>query len=534
MDKSLEESLWKSGGSSHTPQNLPKHFSGDGKTLQGSSQNAGSSTARSSYFDGTPSRHSELRPTQDDNEETRSLWDSGAMTSYGSIVASPPSRFVPIGPPVLELPDPAISPSIDTFPRHNRAWRNSKLAQDATPPIRRIASQSGDAYEVGRTHTPSKLSATLLPKKRNIFNPRRTFSTPGGSSLPQKSPFLRRVLSSAGKESPRSPDVQLEAYREFDLCQAQFFNFLDTEFDKIDSFYRMKEAEATERLRLLREQLHEMRDRRVEEMTAVQHAKEQAQRERQREHVASVISQHDHSADDGNGISHPPGLKWMKPIEQVLGVGKHRLGKNTKALQHMDTPSSPSAHPSNEPAGTDSWRDFTRRPHHEDDVPYRVAKRKLKLALQEFYRGLELLKSFSLLNRTAFRKINKKYDKAVKARPTGRYMSEKVNKAWFVQSEVLDGHIVMVEDLYARYFERGNHKIAIGKLRSRHIRDENYNGNVFRNGLLLAAGLVFGIQGIVYGANLLSDPDPIIKLNTSYLFQVRYLLESCNSACLPR
>lgn len=451
------------------------------------------------------------------------------MTNYGSIIASPPSRSTKVGPPALELPDPALSPSVDSFPRHNRAWRNSRLARNdphATPPVRRAASTAGDAYEVGRTHTPSKLNATLLPKHRNLFKPRRTISTPEGASVPHRSPFLTRMFSNTGSRSPQSPDVHLEAYKEFDLRQAQFFNFLDSELNKIESFYKMKEVEATERLKLLREQLHEMRDRRLEEVLAAQNAKELARREQQR--IAAAGDQSVPNGDeDTNGKLNPLAQKWIKPLEQAFSVGKSRFGMNTKALEQAGSPPGLSPRHVVEHHHTDSWRDFTRRrAHHEDEVPYRVAKKKLKLALQEFYRGLELLKSYALLNRTAFRKINKKYDKAVKARPTGRYISEKVNKAWFVQSEVLDGHIVAVEDLYARYFERGNHKIAVGKLRSKSHREEYYNGNVFRNGILLAAGAVFGIQGAVYGAEHLRDPDPVVRVNTSYLLQVWWLLRS--------
>ncbi|KAK4691306.1 xenotropic and polytropic retrovirus receptor 1, partial [Lecanoromycetidae sp. Uapishka_2] len=454
--------------------------------------------------------------------ESETLWDSGAMTNYGSIVFSPPTRNPRMGPPSLELPDPALSPNEENFPRHNRAWRASRFNPfpHTTPPSQRIDAKPGNAYEVGKPTNPPKLdSSHLLPKSRNLFKPRRTASTPDRGLASSRPSRLRRIFSTAGLESPQVNDVPMEAYKEYDLRNAQYFTFLDNELEKIEAFYKMKEAQAGKRLQVLRQQLHEMRDRRLEEIRTEQLAKERAERDQERRASGQPVSQANRKNGELNK-SISTALKWMQPIENAVRIGPSRIGKVTKSLQQYGSPSGPEAHnppTSNRP---DSWRDFARRPTHPDEVPYRAAKRKLKLALQEFYRGLELLKSYALLNRTAFRKINKKYDKAIKARPTGRYMSEKVNKAWFVQSEVLEGQIVAVEDLYARYFERGNHKVAVGKLRSKSAKAGDFSGSVFRNGLLLAGGLVFGIEGIVYGAKHLVDPNPAVNTDASYLLQI--------------
>jgi hypothetical protein len=457
--------------------------------------------------------------------ESDSLWGSGAATNYGSIIPTPPFNVPPMGPPSLELPDPALSPNEEQFPRHNRAWRHSRFNPNPhmTPPTtNRLDPHTRDAYTVGTVHTPLTTSQ-LSPKQRNIFKPRRTFSTPGGSTAPLRPSRLRRIFSAAAGDSPHIGDVPLEAYKEYDIRQAEYFTFLDKELDKVESFYKMKEAENSVRLQLLRQQLHEMRDRRLEEVRAEQIAKEAAERARLEDERLATRNGAEHS-NGGHKRSVSSALKWIQPIENVIGARNTRIGKVTKSLQQWGSPRGPQAQHSSgvNPPNTDrpeGWRDFSRRPT-QDDVPYRSAKRKLKLALQEFYRGLELLKSYVFLNRTAFRKINKKYDKAIKARPTGRYMSEKVNKAWFVQSEILEGQIVAVEDLYARYFERGNHKIAVGKLRSKSAKAGDFSGSIFRNGLLLAAGLVFGLQGLVYGAEMLNDPNVIVRTHTSYLLQV--------------
>lgn len=278
--------------------------------------------------------------------------------------------------------------------------------------------------------------------------------------------------------------------------ERELFGFLDRELDKVETFYKQKEDQAGKRLVELREQLHEMRNRRIEEITELKRRKEQS-------------NGHSHTEEDSDNAKRVS-TGWMEPLKDKL----FKPGPNSKALAKMSrTPVMAPGHSAPEN------RDYTRRPV-DHDVPYRTAKRKLKLALQEFYRGLELLKSYALLNRTAFRKLNKKYDKAVNARPPYRYMNEKVNKAWFVNSDVLDGHINTVEDLYARYFEKGNHKIAAGKLRS-FTKKADQSASSFRSGLLVGVGAVFAVQGLAFGADLLLHaPDPVMRLNTGYLLQI--------------
>jgi hypothetical protein len=78
-----------------------------------------------------------------------------------------------------------------------------------------------------------------------------------------------------------------------------------------------------------------------------------------------------------------------------------------------------------------------------------------------------------------------------------------------------------VEDLYARYFEKGNHKIAAGKLRNLQKRSGDSSDSTFRSGLLIGIGAVFAAQGLIYGTEfLINGDDPEIAQQTSYLLQL--------------
>ncbi|KAK8238763.1 putative signal transduction protein Syg1 [Phyllosticta capitalensis] len=399
------------------------------------------------------------------------------LTRYGSILGSPPLRSRGDQLSSLALPDPAMDP--DT-PEAAPKRRGSSASPPSAP----------KRYMPPRQHSSSAIPPPRANSSGNfkgIFQPKKSYISPvtEGSRVQ-----LKKVLSLGTTAVVQDADVPLEAYKDIHTRQQEFFQFLDQELEKIESFYREKEDEATKRLVLLREQLHSMRDRRLEEITASR--SHRAVDHRQRAAAAALVGPHlDNSSESESKI-------WSNPLDAVVQAAKKLPDK----IAHSRTPSkaSNSIADLGTPRQFHDRRDYTRR-QEPATVPYRTAKRKLKVALQEYYRGLELLKSYALLNRTAFRKINKKYDKTVNARPAMRYMNEKVNQAWFVKSDVIENYIHATEDLYARYFYSGNHKVAIGKLRVKSARAGDYTDSTFRNGVFLATGAVFGLQGLVQASS---------------------------------
>lgn len=419
---------------------------------------------------------------------------SGNVGSYGSILATPPQQAQGSDTASFELPDPALDPDEDYLPSEDGSGRNQEL-RTPSPVMARRATFGAPPTSAPTDASPNQLpSIARQPTAQSLREPNLTKSP----SAKRTSQLLRRVFSGTEVETIDKARSGVDAALEVEKRQDEFFAFLDGELHKIDAFYLMKEQEATERLRVLRQQLHVMRDQRIHQFL-------ESERNDGR---GSSDSQH-----KPNGFGRLSGARLKDTL-----TGKPRFGKNSQALAEMATPGMSAR----DREFISNRRDFMRRQEPpNNDVSYRSAKRKLKHALQEFYRGIELLKGYAYLNRTAFRKINKKYDKAVNARPPLRYMSERVNKAAFVQSEVIESLMVSVEDLYARYFERGNRKIAASKLRHTIRKSGDYSPSTFRAGLFLMAGTLFAIQALVYAAQHLHHSDVRVHVWTSYLMQVR-------------
>jgi xenotropic and polytropic retrovirus receptor 1 len=427
--------------------------------------------------DGSPQEDTPLQPAR--------------SARYGSIIGSPPNE--PARLPSLDLPDPALP-----------SRQQTDLSTTLPPPAQTTKPDNQSPYHVGGNARKDSLAQRMFKRRQHGSQP--PGNNPGTVRAVSQS-RLRRMFRPAPSRTPTGNDIQMEAYEKLDARQDEFFSFLDKELKKIEDFYKFKEEEANDRLRVIRQQLHELRDHRLEEVRSLENQTQSADQN----NPDGYADKHKGSLSKVNDY----GAAAFKPFGDFVS-GKSKIGRVTKSLQQHTSPQMQVNGHDNGRASQEGHADFVRRQH----VPsYRMAKRRLKMAMQEYYRGLELLKSYSLLNQTAFRKINKKYDKAINARPPLRYYSEYVLEAYFVKSDVVSSHMVTVEDLYSRYFEKGNHKVAVRKLRS-NLKAGDFSGVSFRNGLWLSAGAVLGIAGVVEGFKLLYRSEGAKATQTSYLLQL--------------
>jgi hypothetical protein len=461
-----------------------------------------------SHNDHRPASSDPANATYSDNNSN----NTRGLTRYGSIIGSPPrdsSRSLRgRGPPSLDLPGPALRTQSQKSSSNLRLEVSSDDVGKSERKKRKDGKKSPSPGATGRKNTITHRTP-LSMRHRSIFHPIRINSSPHiNASSGTHRPLVKRLFSLGAVNTPQPGEFPMAAYKDVDVRQGEFFNFLDLELEKVEDFYKSKEDDATKRLDVLRQQLHIMRDRRVEDILQAR--------------AHSVSLKHPHDGENGKDEGRN-GSIVSKAVDKLDGAFERarqgNIGRRSKALETLTTGGPIMSNDDDETQ--ENWnRDYVRKIKHSN-VPYHTARRKLKLAIQEYYRGLELLKSYALLNQKAFRKINKKYDKAVNARPSLRYMNEKVNTAYFVTSDVVDGHIRMVEDLYARYFEGGNHKVAAGKLRAKTSKSADYTSVVFRNGLYLATGLVFAVEGLVYAGQIIEGSDDgLLRTNASFLLQV--------------
>lgn len=152
-------------------------------------------------------------------------------------------------------------------------------------------------------------------------------------------------------------------------------------------------------------------------------------------------------------------------------------------------------------------RDYVRK-HQSFGVPFLFARKQLKEAMLEHYRSLILLRSYKVLNRTAFRKITKKFDKLTNSNISGDYMKMLDKETYFLTSDILDNLIFQTEELFISFFdpESTDRKQSLEKLKSiayalnnNEMRLSSYYLEFFTSGLFLGFSIPLFVLGIYTG-----------------------------------
>ncbi|KAH3688429.1 hypothetical protein WICPIJ_000568 [Wickerhamomyces pijperi] len=364
----------------------------------------------------------------------------------------------------FELPPPALDPLDEGVVMSSAVSQHSRnvVADDHTPLLSSVSRQN-------RSLSYNSSSENLIAHKRSL---RGAPHTAAAAAAPPPSVDLAATASIYGTSTfgdLASPDyddeddddedgeitaIALENFNK--TAYDEFVQWLDKELFKINSFYQDKENRTVERFLLIQDQLFMLKE--------------------EREELKRKLG-----ADS----------KGKSTTKKGITTHERTLRAKVSQVNKLELPSLPNFNvfkkQKEAPTSQDSHNkgDYEVRP--KQHVPYFTARRQLKLALQEFYRELELLRSYRMLNRTGFRKLLKKCDKRTESHLLTTYM-EKVNHSYFCTSDILENLIPKVEDLYSAYFENGNRKIAVEKLRS-DLSHETFYGPLFLSGLFVGIGL---------------------------------------------
>jgi hypothetical protein len=194
---------------------------------------------------------------------------------------------------------------------------------------------------------------------------------------------------------------------QFNDAELNFLYWLDMEIKKIDHFYREKENVAGQRYKHISEQLEALRQ--LEDNHLMNESK----------------SYRDISTPEPRG--HEGRFNFRSTCQSWINGIRASFDNLSSAMPDADHERR-AKHP-----------ELMARPITTNTgyVEYRVARRRLKHAILEFYRGMELLKEYRLLNRTGLEKILKKFDKTSGRKISGKY-AEKLKSMHLEKSDELE------------------------------------------------------------------------------------------------
>ncbi|KAI5816413.1 SPX domain-containing protein [Pyronema omphalodes] len=314
----------------------------------------------------------------------------------------------------------------------------------------------------------SQLSVMSTPIKRSK-EPRPTswVSTASGttSSNFTPPPLMKRVtemFQNQRNASPRLKKMKTQIIRDMTYAQAsaekEFTTWVDGELEKVERFYKEREDEAVKRFRALEEQLVIMQEKAG------------------RGSYTNILMDTFRGRDSGLNNS------------SYFSLGKQDSEASGAAVIGYDN-----LHELFRTPGEEGRMDYQRSNKYRKPINKPVDKavrRSLKYACFEYYRRLEALRSYVVVNKEGFRKILKKFDKASGSGLQGRYMNTRVAKSYFGGTDnKMDALLNATEILVAKFFYANDRRKAAAKLRTKSNKS-NCNASLLRSGIYLGASVI--------------------------------------------
>lgn len=253
-------------------------------------------------------------------------------------------------------------------------------------------------------------------------------------------------------------------------AERKFFVVLNSELEKVENFYEEREGEALKRYKVLREQLDQLA-----------------------EHRQEYLSKHSQQSK----IIKPLMSALNNPLERPTPTRMQSTGSIAHSASHSVNHHKPVKTTSSSHMGR--WTTYMQDGfHHYQPDNYLAARRKLKLAVYEFYKYLGYLKNYRLLNRTGFSKSCKKMEKMTNIKCQQAFM-EKVHHSTFSSSTVVDDLQAQTETMFGASFEKGSRKRAVQRLRFMGASATTHHFAVWRAGIFLGLAIPPMVDALVRG-----------------------------------
>ncbi|KAG5554259.1 hypothetical protein RHGRI_011952 [Rhododendron griersonianum] len=232
----------------------------------------------------------------------------------------------------------------------------------------------------------------------------------------------------------------------------QFFESLDEELNKVNQFYKTREAEFLERGEQLNKQLQTLNERK-------QILSDRRRKKSPTEYCESPIETP--RKEDASATVEKNGVNFVVSPKE----SKTKKGNPTRAISTVTSM---------------LWEDVLKNPKKElspgsdfiNRKKNQCAEKMIRGAFVELYRGLGLLKTYSSLNMVAFTKILKKFDKVSNEQASAIYL-QVVKRSYFLSSDKVVRLMDEVESLFAKHFANNDRKKAMKFLKPHQHKDSH-------------------------------------------------------------